>query len=60
MMMLKINQAVKEYGMCRSRFYQDIADGLMVRPVRMGERARLVPADELRAIIRARIAEKPE
>lgn len=43
-------------GKGRSSTYEDIKKGLMVNPVKIGERAIGFPADEIRSINRARIA----
>lgn len=45
-----------EMGKKRSALYEDIRDGLMVKPVPLGKRAVGFPANEVRAINAARIA----
>lgn len=55
----RLPKALDETGKTRSPFYNDIALGLMTKPVRIGTRAVGWPADEIQAINAARIAGKP-
>lgn len=52
----RLPQALSESGKTRSPWYQDIARGLMTRPVKLSRRAAGWPADEVKAITQARIA----
>ena len=52
----RIDQALAASGKTRSPWYQDIARGLMTRPVKISRRAAGWPSDEIRAINAARIA----
>lgn len=47
-----------ETGRRTSSLYEDIQNGLMVKPVKIGERAVAWPAEEVKAINAARIAGK--
>jgi prophage regulatory protein len=49
-------QARKHCGKTRSPWYDDIARGLMTRPVKLSRRAVGWPAEECKAINAARIA----
>lgn len=49
-------QIAHRSGICRSTFYQQVAIGLWPRPIRLGGRAVGLPAQEVTAILRARIA----
>ena len=52
---LRAKQAAPLTGKCKASFYADIADGLMVPPVRLRRRSTGFPDFELAAINRARI-----
>jgi len=52
----RLPRALSESGKTRSPWYQDIAIGLMTRPVKIGPRAAGWPADEVQAVIAARIS----
>lgn len=52
----RLPQALAESGKTRSPWYQDIARGLMTRPVKLSRRAAGWPADEVKAVTQARIA----
>lgn len=52
----RLPRALAESGKTRSPWYQDIARGLMTRSVKIGPRAAGWPANEVQAVIAARIA----
>ena len=52
----RLSQALSDTGKTRSPWYQDIARGLMTRPVKISRRAVGWPSDEVRAVTQARIA----
>lgn len=52
----RLPRALAESGKTRSPWYHDIAVGLMTRPVKIGPRAAGWPADEVQAVIAARIS----
>ena len=56
----RLPQALAETGKTRSPWYDDIARGLMTKPVKLSRRAAGWPSDEVQAITRARIAGLPE
>lgn len=56
MAILRIPAVLAEMGASRSKFYADVAAGVMVRPIKLGPRAAGIPSDEVQAIARARIA----
>jgi prophage regulatory protein len=47
-------------GKGRSSHYNDVRDGLFVRPVRIGLRSKRYPSDEVEAVTAAYIAGKSE
>lgn len=52
----RIRRAILEMGCSRSKFYSDVAAGLMTPAIKIGPRASGWPSDEVEAIKRARIA----
>ena len=52
----RLPRALAESGKTRSPWYQDITLGLMTRPVKIGPRAAGWPANEVQAVIAARIS----
>lgn len=54
--MWRLPQALAESGKTRSPWYADIAYGTMTKAVKIGPRAAAWPAEEVRAVIDARIA----
>jgi len=58
--MLRFPEAAAARGLSRSTCYQQVARGLMTRPVRVGHRAVGWPASEIEAINAARIAGKSD
>lgn len=58
MKMLRIDSTLDKTGETRSPLYQKIADGLFVRPVKIGKRAIAFPEHEVDAINAARVAGK--
>lgn len=56
----RLPQALAESGKTRSPWYQDIARGVMTRPVKLGARAAGWPSAEVKAITAARIAGKTD
>jgi predicted DNA-binding transcriptional regulator AlpA len=56
----RLKQALAATGKTRSPFYNDIAHGLMTRPVKLSRRAAGWPSHEVIAINRARIAGSPD
>ena len=57
---LRVKGLQERIGKGRSSNYDDMRDGLMTRPVRLGLRAVGWPSDEVDAIIGARIAGKTD
>jgi prophage regulatory protein len=57
---LRFPEAAASRGLSRSTCYQQIAQGLMTRPVKLGARAIGWPREEIEAINAARIAGKSE
>jgi prophage regulatory protein len=53
--LLRINAACALTGDTRSTFYAKAANGLMPKPIKIGERAAAVPASEIAAVNTARI-----
>lgn len=58
--LLRLPQTLDMTGKSRSTHYQDIQDGLMTPPVRLGGRSVAWPEDEIIAINAALIAGKSE
>lgn len=58
--LLRLPSVINATGLSRSGVYAYIADGLLPKPVKIGERATAWPSDELDSIVRARIAGKSE
>lgn len=56
MAIFRLPRVLAETGLGRSQFYRYVQVGLMPRPVRIGDRASGLPAEEVEAINRARIA----
>ena len=54
----RLSQCLNDSGKTRTPWYQDIAGGLMSKPVKLGVRAVGWPAAEVQAITAARIAGK--
>lgn len=54
--LLRLRPVLSHIGQTRSPFYACIAAGTMTRPVKVGPRAAAWPADEVEAIVQARIA----
>lgn len=50
--------AKKSLGVSRSTFYSQIVEGLITKPVQIGDRAVGWPSNEIDAIVDARIAGK--
>ena len=53
---LRLRQALAASGRTRTPWYQDIADGFMTKPVKLGPRAVGWPSHEVVAIVAARVA----
>ncbi len=58
--LIRTNPTMKSLGVGRSLFYDHINTGLFVKPIRIGARATGFPANEVQAIINARIAGKSD
>ena len=58
--MLRIDGTLTATGYSRSGFYEKVAAGLMVKPLKIGARAAAVPIHEIEAINAARIAGLPD
>jgi prophage regulatory protein len=56
MRLVRIQDAFKELGRCRSGGYADIKKGLIPRPVKTSPRSSALPDFELEALARAKIA----
>ena len=56
MAILRIPRILQETGKTRTRFYADVAAGLLPRPVNVGPRSVGLPDEEVQAIVKARIA----
>jgi prophage regulatory protein len=56
MAIFRIPRVIEETGNSRSGLYAQIRDGLMVQPIRIGQRAVGIPSHEVAAINAARIA----
>lgn len=56
----RLPTVLAESGKSRSAVYSDVQSGLLSRPVKLGPRAAGWPAEEVRAVLAARIAGKTE
>ncbi len=54
----RLIKAKESFGVSRSTFYLQIAEGLITKPVQIGARAVGWPSNEIEAILNARIAGK--
>lgn len=54
----RLSFARAKFGVSRSTFYLQIAEGLITKPVQIGARAVGWPSNEIEAILNARIAGK--
>lgn len=55
---LRLASAKTQFGLSRSTFYLQIAEGLITSPVQIGARAVGWPSNEIEAILNARISGK--
>jgi len=53
---LRINEVLIRQGLPKSSFYEKVKNGLMTRPINLGERSRGWPESEVDEITRALIA----
>lgn len=58
--LLRPSKAYARLGVSRSTYYDQIAEGLLPRPVSIGARSVAHPDHEIEAVIKARIAGKSD
>lgn len=56
--MLRLFDVLAKTGLSRTGIYDDAAQGLFPKPVKIGARAAAWPAHEVEAVLRARLAGK--
>lgn len=59
-LLLRLPAVMERIGRSRSAVYSDIERGVIPPPIRTGRRCAAWPLDEIDAVIRARIAGRPE
>ncbi len=52
----RLPDVLSKFGVSRSHIYQQVKDGLFVKPIRLGKRAVGWPSDEISTLLSARIA----
>ena len=52
----RLPNVLTKFGVSRSHLYQQVKDGLFVKPIRLGKRAVGWPSDEISTLLSARIA----
>ena len=52
----RLPDVLTKFGVSRSHIYQQVKDGLFLKPIRLGKRAVGWPSNELSTLLSARIA----
>jgi prophage regulatory protein len=52
----RLPDVLSKFGVSRSHIYQQVKEGLFIKPIRLGKRAVGWPSDEISTLLSARIA----
>jgi len=52
----RLPDVLTRFGVSRSHIYQQVKDGLFIKPIRLGKRAVGWPSNEINTLLSARIA----